>query len=218
MKTKILAAVLAGALAVPSSAGVGFAGSKAKSGGKAETKLEAELTPAIGSSVEDLEGKIKYKKKTGSKGTEEEIDAKVESTIPNAALGITDENAAADQTFLLKIFQGATATEKGSCVLLIKEIEFEYEEGVNLAGLEAEYGAKVKEKIPLSGTATLSKKVGTCQVLALISGVPTAVDGVPDVIAGDTAAIYALTPTPGATPLLVGVFDSEHSDDDDDDD
>lgn len=218
MKSKVLAALLAGLLAAPVGATVSFASGKAKSASKSETKLQANLIPALGSSVEDFEGKVKYKKKTGSKGSEEEIEAKVESEIPNATLGITDENSAADFSFLLLILQGSTTTEKGRCTLLIKEIEFEYEQGVTLTGLDAEYAAKVKEKTPLSGVATLSKKVGTCQVQTLVNNVPTAVDGVPDVAVGDTAAIYALTPTPGSTPLLSGVFQSGHSDDDDEDD
>lgn len=212
MKAKILATFLAGLLAAPLSGAVSFASSKAKSGSSTEIKLQAKLTPAVGSTVEDFGGKVKYKKKTAAKGTEEEIEAEVKSPIPNATLGI-DENSAADQTFLLKIFEGTTTTEKGSCILLIKEIEFEYEQGINLVGLEAEYAAKVKEKTPISGTATLTKKVGTCQVLTLVGGVPTPVDGVPDVVAGDTAAVYALAPTPGSTALLVGVFQSGHSDD-----
>jgi hypothetical protein len=210
MKCKILATLLAGLLATPLSGTLGFASGKGKSGSKSDTKLQAKLTPVIGSSVEDFEGKVKYKKKTSSKGSEEEIEAKVESPIPNATLGIVDENSAADSTLLLKIMQGSTTTEKGSCILLLKEIEFEYQQGVALSGLDAKFAAKVKEKTPLSGIATLSKKVGTCQVLSAVNNVPTLVDGVPDVAVGDTAAIYALPPTPGSTPLLSGIFQSGH--------
>ena len=219
MKTKLLAVLIAGLLAVPLSGTISFASGKSKSAGsKSETILQAKLIPSVGSPVEDFEGKVKYKKKTGSKGSEEEIDAKVESEIPNATLGIADENSAADSSFLLLILQGSTTTEKGRCMLLIKEIEFEYEQGVTLTGLEAEFAAKVKEKTPLTGITALSKKVGTCQVQTLINNVLTAVDGVPDVSPGDTAVIYALTPTPGSTPLLSGIFQSGHSDDDDEDD
>jgi len=219
MKSKLLATLLGGLLALPLSATVSFASGKAKSGGsKSETTLQAKLIPLVGGSVGDFEGKVKYKKKTGSKGSEEEIDAKVESEIPNATLGIADENSAADFSFLLVILQGSTTTEKGRCTLLIKEIDFEYEQGVTLTGLEAGYAAKVKEKTPLTGVATLSKKVGTCQVQTLVNNVLTAVDGVPDVALGDTAAIYALTPTPGSTPLLSGIFQSGHGDEDDEDD
>jgi hypothetical protein len=101
-------------------------------------------------------------------------------------------------------------TEKGNCTLLIKEIEFEYEQGTTLAGMEAGYAAKVKEKTPVLGAATVSKKIGTCQI--------TLVDGVPDVLAGDIAAIYALAPTPGTTPLLSGAFQAGKNKGDDDDD
>lgn len=216
MNRQLLAVVLGALLAVPFSGSVGF--SKGGSG-KSETKLQAKLLPPLGVTIEDFDGKVTYKKKTDKKGTEEEIDAKVESELPNAAVGIVDENSAADTTFLLKIFQGATTTEKGSCILVIKEIEFEYlPDGLTLEGFEAEFAAKVKEKIPLTGTPTLKNNVGTCQTITLINSIPTAVNGVPDVVAGDTAAIYALAPTPGSTALLSGVFQAGKKIDDDDDD
>jgi hypothetical protein len=145
----------------------------------------------------------------------------VESELPNPTVGIVDENSAADTTFLLKIFQGSTTTEKGSCILVIKEIEFEYlADGLTLEGFEAAFAAKVKEKVPLIGTPTLSRKVGTCEAVSLVNNIPTVVNGVPDVAAGDTASIYPLTPIAGATPLLSGVFTSgdKHDDDHDDDD
>lgn len=221
MNMKLTALAVGGFLAMPLGAmSVSFASGKAKSGSKpVETKLQAKLLPAVGVIAADLEGKVKYKKKTSvTKGTEEEMEAKVESPIPNGSVGL-DESNAADTTFLLKIFQGATTTEKGSCIILIKEIEFEYEQGINPAGMEAKYAAKVKEKIPLSGSASVSKKVGTCQISVLINNVPTVVDGVPDVAPGDGASIYALTPTPGTTALLSGTFQSgRHGDDDDEDD
>ena len=236
MKRKILAVVLGALLAIPFS-GVGMAAKKgkaAKAGGKsakaegtsgtAEIKLQAKLLPSLGASIDDFDGKIKYKKKTDSKGTEEEIDAHVESELPNATLGIIDETSAAASTFLLKIFQGSTATEKGSCILVIKEFEFEYlPDGLTLEGFEAGFAAKVKEKVPLSGVPTVVRKVGTCEAITLINNIPTSVSGVPDVVAGDTAGIYALTPTPGSTPLLSGIFQSgdkhdDHDDDHDDDD
>jgi hypothetical protein len=211
MKTKVLAILLTGLLGLAlSSPSAAFAGSK---GNKSE--LRAKLVPAGSVLVEDFDGKVKYKKKASKKGSEEEIEAKVESELPNPTLGINDENSAADASFLLRIFQGTTTTLKGTCILLIKEIEFEYEGGTTLIGFEAEYAAKVKEKTPLSGLPTLSKKVGTCQVL------PAAVDGIPDVVIGDTAAIYDST---GSTLFLSGVFqsgkhdDDDHDDDDDDED
>ena len=184
--------------------------------------------PSLGAPIDDFDGKIKYKKKTDSKGTEEEIDANVESELPNATLGIIDETSAAASTFLLKIFQGSTATEKGSCILVIKEFEFEYlPDGLTLEGFEAGFAAKVKEKVPLSGVPTVVRKVGTCEAITLINNIPTSVSGVPDVVAGDTAGIYALTPTLGSTPLLSGIFqsgdkhddhDDDHDDDEDEDD
>ena len=204
MKIRFWAILLAGLLGSSlSNSSISFAGGK---GNKSE--LQAKLVPAGTVLVEDSEGKVKYKKKASKKGSEEEIEAKLESELPNPTLGINDENSAADASFLLKIFQGTTATLKGTCILLIKEIEFEYEGGTTLVGFEAEYAAKVKEKTPLSGLPTLSKKVGTCQVL------PAAVDGIPDVVIGDTAAIYDST---GSTLFLSGVFKSGKVDDDDDD-
>jgi len=213
-----LAIVLGGLLAVPFSGGsVSFA--KGKFGSKFETKLQTKLLPSFGISIEDFKGKVKYKKKTSKKGSEEAIEAHVESDIPNTTLGITDESSAASSSFLLKIFQGSTTTEKGSCILLIKEIEFDYEDdGLTVEGLEAAFAAKVTDKIPLTGISTLTKKVGTCQVTTLINNIPTLVDGIPDVVAGDTAGIYSSTPNSPA--LLSGIFQSgnRHDDNDDDDD
>jgi len=220
MKSKILAILLGVSLAAPlGGTSVSFAsGKKAKSSSKSETKLQAKLRPVLGGTVEDFEGKVKYKKKSGSKGSEEEIESELESPIPNASLGITDEASAADASFLLRIFEALTGTEKGSCILLINELEFEYEDGLTLAGLDAAFAAKLKEKTPISGIATLSKKVGTCQVMSLVNNVATLVDGIPDIAEGDTAAIYALTPTPGTTALLSGIFQSGHKEDDDEGD
>ena len=217
MNRKLLAVVLGALLAVPFSGSDGFA--KGGSSGKSETKLQAKLLPPQGVTIEDFDGKVTYKKKTDKKGTEEEIDAKVESELPNAAVGIVDENSAADTTFLLKIFQGATTTEKGRCILLIKEIEFEYlPDGLTLKGFEAEFAAKVKERVSLIGTSTLKNSVGACQAITLVNNIPTPVNGVPDVVAGDTAVIYALAPIPGSTALLSGVFQADKKIDDDDDD
>jgi len=222
MKSKILAIVLGGLLAASlplGSTSVSLASGKDKSSSKpVETKLQAKLLPAPEASVGDLEGKVKYKKKYSSKkGTEEEIEAKVESSIPNESLGFVDESTAADASFLLTIFQGTTTTEKGRCILLIKEIEFKYDQGVDLVGMEADYAAKVKEKTPILGSASLKNKVGTCQAAVSVNNVPTLVEGVPDVAAGDSAVISLLTPTPGTTPLLSGIFQAGYGDDDDDD-
>ena len=135
MKTRFWAILLAGLLGSSlSNPSISFAGGK---GDKSE--LQAKLVPAGTVLVEDSEGKVKYKKKASKKGSEEEIEAKLESELPNPTLGINDENSAADASFLLKIFQGTTATLKGTCILLIKEIEFEYEGGTTLVGFEAEY-------------------------------------------------------------------------------
>ena len=84
MNRKLLAVVLGVLLAVPFSGSLGFA--KGRSG-KSETKLQAKLLPPLGVTIEDFDGKVTYKKKTDKKGTEEEIDAKVESELPNVAVG-----------------------------------------------------------------------------------------------------------------------------------
>lgn len=87
MKSKFLAIVLGGLLAVPFSGGsVSFA--KGKFGSKFETKLQTKLLPSFGISIEDFKGKVKYKKKTSKKGSEEVIEAHVESDIPNTTWGL----------------------------------------------------------------------------------------------------------------------------------
>ena len=57
--------------------------------------------------------------------------------------------------------------------------------------MEAQYAAMVKEKTPVLGTTSVSRKVRTCQTLVLIIHVPTVVDGVSGVPAGHGASIYA---------------------------
>jgi hypothetical protein len=52
-------------------------------------------------------------------------------------------------------------------------------------------------------------------------GTPT--DGIPDIVEGDVAEVYAVQQTstaaaPTGTPLLTGTFTSKHSGDDDDED
>ncbi len=57
--------------------------------------------------------------------------------------------------------------------------------------MEAKYAAMVKEKTPVLGTTSISRKVRTCQTFVLIIHVPTVVDGVSDVPAGHGVSIYA---------------------------
>lgn len=221
MQKKLTAIVLGGLMAVPLG---GMSVSFAAAGRAVETRLQAKLRQPVvvgATPVADFGGKVQYKKKSSAtRGMEEEFSAKVESPIPNMIAGV-DENNAADVMFMLKIFPGTPtapgappATEKGSCILLIKAIEFEYTGGTSPAGMEAEYAAKVKEKTPLApALPSFSSKIGTCQTAPAVAGGP-AVPGIPDVALGDRAEIYGGT---SMTPLLVGTFQAGGRDDDDDD-
>jgi hypothetical protein len=201
-------------------------GGKAKSSkdGGTTTKLYAKFaTVAPGVTLPDeFKPRVKYEKKLNSKGTEEGIEAKVLFALPADTL----LDPLVDGTgFLVRILTGST--EKGSCVLLPKAIELEYQSNV-LTEFDVRYAAKVQEKTPLTGPpSTIKTRVGDCWVAALAPAV--AGRGVPDVLLGDIAEISSLPalpafpligpPTPG-TLLVSGVFQTvtDHGDDEDDDD
>lgn len=213
MQKELTAIVLGGLMAAPLG---GMSVSFAAAGRAVETRLQAKLRQPVVvgvAPVGDFGGKVQYKKKSSAtRGMEEEFSAKVESPIPNMIAGV-DEMTAADVTFMLKIFQGTTTTEKGSCTLLIKAIEFEYTGGTTPSGMEAEYAAKVKEKTPLApALPSFSSKIGSCQTAPTVVG-GTPGSGVPDVALGDRAEMYGAT---SMTPLLVGTFQTGGHDDDDD--
>lgn len=227
MNSKFLALSLVGALALP----VAMVSQGSADGGKVKpgraAKLYAKfLPPAAGVTLPDeFKARVKYQRKVNSKGTEEEIDAKMLFAVP--ATTTTDLNGVENAGYLLRILTGAT--EKGSCVLLAKAIEFEYQSGV-LAEFDLRYASKVQEKTTLAipPTSTIKNRVGDCWVTTPVAPA-VAGRGVPDVAVGDTvelsslAAIPALpltaAPTPG-TLIVSGSFQTgyDHGDDEDDDD
>lgn len=238
MKSKFAAVTLAAALAVPlamSSQGLasGKGNSKSSKDGGPSTKLYAKFgAPASGVILPDeFKSRVKYQRKSNSKGTEEGIEAKVLLAVPAVNTGVppvdTDLNMLVDTTgFLIRIL--TAGVEKGSCVLPVKAIELEYQLGV-LSEFDVRYAAKVQEKTPIAGPPSIIKnRVGDCWVAPVAPAVVGA-RGVPDVALGDVVEIYSLATLPvlplDAAPvpdmlLLSGVFgtDHDHGDDDDDDD
>jgi hypothetical protein len=235
--TTALAALFGFALLIPAS---GFAGRKnaSKSLSKpANVKLSAKLVPAAGLPDEEIAGKAKYHKKSSAKHSEESFHGAIKIPIPSSILEIStgDVNLLFNTTFLLKILSASTTgtppvttlSEKGSCLLLLEKVTFDYEQGNVLEEVKAEYNAVVKEKTKDSGTPELKKKIGDCDVVQTVTtpGAPaSAVDGIPDIVEGDIAEVYVLeqtsagvAPTAGAL-LLTGTFTSKHYDDDDEDD
>jgi hypothetical protein len=229
MTDKATAVFLATMLAAPLSVawqGIAFGKDKGKSGhdGGGSTKLYAKFTTvALEVTLpEEFKARVKYEKKSNSKGTEEEIEAKVGLALPPE----TSLDPLVDTTgYLVRVLSGTT--DKGSCVLLAKAIELEYESGV-LSEFDVHYAAKVKEKTPTSGPpSTLKSKVGDCWSIPAAPATPGR--GVPDIVEGDIVELYSLTtlPTiplagnPAVESLLSsGVFQKghDHGDDDDDDD
>ena len=226
MKSRLLAAALVAAMAAPlglasHSAADGKKSKSSKDGGSSTvTRLYAKFTPTIGVVLPDeFKPRVKYEKKVSlTKGTEEAIEARVGFALPPATVLDTVDATA----FLMRIL--SSGTEKGSCVLLAKSIEFEYESNV-LTEFDVRYAAKVGEKTPLApALPTVKSKVGDCWV----TGAPGA-RGVPDVVLGDVVEVSQLlalpvfplvaAPTPG-TVLITGVFQAayDHGDDDEDDD
>jgi hypothetical protein len=218
----------------------GFAGRKgsSKSEGKSynkpsHVKLRAKLLPAPGID-EEIFGHAKYEKKSSSKSGEKKFVGHIKLPLPSSTLEIAtgDLNLLFNTTFLLKIFVATTTgtppmttpTEKGSCILLLEKVVFDYEEGNVLEGVKAEYHADLKEKSKHSGAPELKKKIGDCDVLSSSTTPGTPADGIPDIAEGDIAEVYAVeqtstsaAPTMG-TLLLTGTFTSKHHDDDDEDD
>jgi hypothetical protein len=234
MTVKATAVFLATMLAAPLGvASQGIASGKGKdksSHHDASSKLYAKFDPACGTLPDEFKARVKYEKKSNSKGTEEEIDAKVRLALPPETL----LDPLVDTTgYLVRVLSGTPSTtcgtppavtaEKGVCVLLAKAIELEYESGV-LSEFDFKYAAKVKEKTPISGPpSTIKSRVGDCWVNSTTKGVP-------DVLTGDIVELYSLTlttplpltspPTFTAPPLLTGSFQPgyDHGDDEDDDD
>ena len=235
MKSKFLAATLAAALAAPLAlAPQGMADSgkgKGKSsnsnssrdgGGGPSTKLYAKFgVPVV--ILDEFKTRVKYQRKSNSKGTEEGIEAKVLLALP----ADTALDPLVDTTgFMVRIL--TAGVEKGSCVLLVKAIELQYAAGV-LSEFDVRYAAKVQEKTPIAGPpSTIKNRVGDCWVsTAVAPAVPGR--GVPDVAPGDTVEVSQLAtlpvfplasaPVPG-TLVVSGVFGTghDHGDDEDDDD
>jgi len=241
VKTKItttaLVALFGLALLLPTSS---FAGRKGASKGEGKSygksshvKLRAKLLPPSGI-TEEILGHAKYEKKSSNKGSEEKFDSHIKLPLPSSTLEIAagDLNSLFNTTFLLKILGTSTTgtppvttmTEKGSCLLFLDKVEFDYEQGNVLEEVDAVYRADLKEKSKFLGTAELKKKIGDCDVV-LSSTTPGApADGIPDIAEGDIAEVYVLGQTStGATPtvgalLLTGTFSSKHHGDDEDDD
>jgi len=227
MKSKFLAATLAVALAAPlaiasQSAASGKGNSNSSRDGKPSTKLYAKFAAPSVVLPDEFKSRVKYQRKSNSKGTEEEIEAKVLLAVP----ADTALDPLVDTTgFLVRILTGTI--EKGSCVLPVKAIELEYQLAV-LSEFDVKYAAKVQEKTPLAGPpSTIKNRVGDCWVTTAVApALPGR--GVPDVARGDTVEVSAITlpvlplnaaPVPG-TLLLSGVFGTghDHGDDEDDDD
>jgi hypothetical protein len=238
--TLTLAVLWALAVTIPTHGFAGPGKGPSKSEGKSyneasHVKLRAKLLPATGL-TEEISGAARYEKKSGSKGSEEKFLSRIKLPIPSSTLEIStaDLDALFSMTFLLKISQVTTTgtppvstlVEKGSCTMLLKQLELEYEQGNVLDELHAEYKLGLKEKMKGTGTPELKKKIGGCDVVlpSTTPGGPVgSADGIPDIVEGDFAELYVLEQTaPGATPmpgalLLTGTFTSKHHDDDDDD-
>jgi hypothetical protein len=217
----------------------GFAGRKGS--GKSEDKsynkptnikLRAKLLPAPGLD-EEIFGHAKYEKKSSSKNGEEKFAAHIKLPLPSSTLEIApgDLNLLFNTTFLLKVIGATTTgtppvttlTEKGSCLLLLEKVVFDYDQGNVLEEVKAEYSADLKEKSKHWGAPELKKKIGDCDVISSGTTPGTPGDGIPDIAEGDIAEVYAVgqtsvggTPTQG-TLLLTGTFTSKHHDHDDDD-
>lgn len=178
----------------------------------------ADALPAFASSlaaesIDRLFGRVKYFKSSNAKRTEEELLAKVTTSVPNFTLGISEDlDEAADNTgFLLRIFQGVGPIEKGSCVLLFKHLEFDYLDGSMVNQVNARFATDVKERVTMTGMQ-IRKRIGSCWV--------NGVEGsVPDIAAGDTAEIYLLTdlmlplsdaPTQTGAVVMTGTFVHGH--------
>jgi hypothetical protein len=227
MKSRFLAAAVVAAMMAPLgmvSQGLADGGKpKSSKDGSTQTKLYAKFTPLVGVVLpEEFRPRVKYEKKVGTKGTEEGLEAKVLFALPTTAV-LDDVDATG---YLVRILTGAV--EKGSCVLLAKSIEFEYQSNV-LTEFDVRYAAKVGEKTPLApALPTVKSRIGDCWVDAVAPAV-VGVRGVPDVALGDIVEISQLLalpafpligpPTPG-TLLISGVFQTtnDHGDDEDDDD
>jgi hypothetical protein len=218
-----LAAALAVALAIASQgAASGKGNSKSSRDGGPPTKLYAKFAaPASGVILPDeFKSRVKYQRKSNSKGTEEGIEAKVLLAVP----ADTALDPLVDTTgFLVRILTGTT--ENRSCALPVKAIELEYQLGV-LSEFDLRFAAKVQEKTPIAGPpSTIKNRVGDCWVTTAVFPVLVG-RGVPDVALGDTVEVSAITlpvlpldavPIPG-TLLLSGVFGTAHDHGDDDDD
>jgi len=186
MKSRFLAATLVAAMVAPlgiASQGVADGG-KPKSGKDAstQTRLYAKFTPLLGVVLPDeFRPRVKYEKKVSTKGTEEGIEAKVLFALPTTTV-LDDVDATG---YLVRILTGAV--EKGSCVLLAKSIEFEYQSNV-LTEFDVRYAAKVGEKTPLApALPTVKSRIGDCWVDAVVGA-----RGVPDVALGDIVEISQL--------------------------
>jgi hypothetical protein len=235
-----LAVLFGAAIMIPAQ---GFAGRKgsSKSEGKSydkpsHVKLRAKLTPAPGI-TEEIFGGANYEKKSGSKGSEEKLVGGIKIPIPSSMLEIStaDLDTLFNTTFLLKISHASTTgtppvttfMEKGICTVLLKELEFEYENGNVLDELDAKYGLGLKEKTKGTGTPELKKKIGDCDVVVpgtTPGGPASSTDGIPEIAEGDIVEVFVLertspeaTPIPGAL-LLTGTFTKHHDDDDDEED
>jgi hypothetical protein len=244
-KTITLTLAVLGALAVTIPTH-GFAGRKgpgkgpSKSEGKSynkasHVKLRAKLLPAPGL-TEEISGAARYEKKSSSKGNEEKLLGGIKIPIPSSTLEIStaDLDTLFNTTFLLKISQVhttgtppvSTLVEKGSCIMLLKRLEFEYEQGNVLDELDADYRLALKEKTKGTDAPELKKRVGDCDVVlpSTIPGGPvSSVDGIPDIADGDFVEVYVIEQTsPGGTPttgalMLTGTFEAHDEDHDDDD-
>lgn len=230
MKSKFLAATFAVALAAPlamSSQGLasGKGNSKSSKDGGPSTKLYAKFAAPVPPLVlpDEFKSRVKYQRKSNSKGTEEGIEAKVLLAVP----ADTALDPLVDTTgFLVRIL--TAGVEKGSCVLPVKAIELEYQLGV-LSEFDVRYAAKVQEKTPIAGPPSVIKtRVGDCWVTTAVApALPGR--GVPDVALGDIVEVSSLAALPvlplaaapvAGTLLLSGVFGTghDHGDDEDDDD
>ena len=240
MRTKItntaVVALFGLALLLPPPGFAGRNGSNKAEGkyhnNSSQAKLRANLLPAP-EIDEEIHGYAKYEKKSGKKGGEEKFVGHVRLPLPSSTLeiGTADVGLLFNTVFLLKIFGSATTgtppvttlAEKGSCILLLEKVVFDYEQGNVLEGVKAEYHVDLKEKSKYSGTPELKTKIGDCDVALSSTTGETPADGIPDVVEGDIAEVYAVQQTstglaPSGTLLLTGTFTAKHHDDDGDDD
>ena len=112
MTVKATAVFLATMLAAPlgvASQGIAYGKNKGKSGhdGGGSSKLYAKFDPACGTLPDEFKARVKHEKKSKSKGTEEEIEAKVRLALPpEASLDLLVDTTG----YLVRVLSGTPST------------------------------------------------------------------------------------------------------------